>query len=395
MTCQRPPAFIARKQRIRSLKVTQINDEHQKGLPSEVDALADPEDVLERIEDIPKLLASLLAGEHLTGSVARALAETMLTGEATSAQMAGLLVALRAKGETAVELAGLLEGLRAACVKVPVDAEAMGLVDTAGTGGDGSGSLNISTMAALVAAGAGLRICKHGNRAVSSSCGSADLLEALGVAVELDAEGVAESLTKAGLGFCLAPLFHPALRHAGAARRELGIPTAFNYLGPMANPSGLQRQVIGVNDPHMAKRMAEVMSVTGTQRAMVVHGYPGLDELSTAGPSEVMEVRGKNVVRYRITPEEFGLRRVLLDDLAGGEIGVSAAATRSLLAGDDVPWREVVCLNAAAALMVGDLAEDFPSGLDLAARALDGGAAAEALERWVAVSQELAGTSRN
>ncbi len=372
-------------------KVKKSNYEQHGGFSDEETSLFGGEDAPEKIEHIPDVLARLLEGEHLPGSTSRALAEVMLTGEATSAQMAGLLVALRAKGETAVELAGLLEGLRAACVKVPIDAESMGLVDTAGTGGDGSGSLNISTMAALVAAGAGLPICKHGNRAVSSSCGSADLLEALGVAVELDAEGVAESLRRTGLGFCLAPLFHPALRHAGAARRELGVPTAFNYLGPMANPAGVQRQVIGVNDPHMAKRMAEVMSVTGTVRAMVVHGYGGLDELSTTGPSEIMEVRGSDVVRYQITPEELGLNRARLDDLAGGRAEVSAAATRSLLAGEEVPWREVVCLNAAAALMVGDLAENFSAGLELAACALDEGAAAEALDRWVEVSQELKG----
>ncbi len=337
------------------------------------------------------MLAKLVEGESLTRSEARGVADAMLAGKASPAQMAGLLIALRTKGETAVELVGLLEGLREAGVRVPVDAEGMRLVDTAGTGGDGSGSLNVSTMAALVAAGAGLRLCKHGNRAVSSSCGSADLLEALGVVVDLDAEGVARCIERAGLGFCLAPLFHPALRHAGPTRRELGIATAFNYLGPMANPGGVQRQVIGVNDPAMAERMAEVMSVTGTLRAMVVHGYPGLDELSTVGPSSILEVRGREVSRREITPEALGLKRVGLSDLAGSDAAASAEATRSLLAGEDVPWRGVVLLNAAAALMVGELAGGFSDGLAQASEAVDNGAAARALERWVEVSQSLAG----
>lgn len=337
--------------------------------------------------DFAELFRTLVAGEHLSGAQARAAADAMLTGRATEAQMAGLLIGLRTKGETAAELAGLLEGLRAAALEVDVDAEAMGLIDTAGTGGDGSGSLNISTMAALVAAGAGARVCKHGNRAVSSACGSADLLEALGVVVDLGPAGVAASLEQAGIAFCLAPLFHPALRHAGPTRRSLGVPTAFNYLGPMANPAGVRRQVIGVNDPAMAERMAEVLAVTGTQRAMVVHGYPRLDELSTIGPTRVIELRGGQIERYSVTPEELGLATVGLADLAGADLAAGVAATEALLAGDAVPWRDVVCLNAAAGLVVGDLAGDLPEGLRLAAEALDSGAAAAKLSRWVDVSR--------
>lgn len=340
-------------------------------------------------ERIPEILSKLTSGENLTRSEARSLADAMLTGQATAAQMGGMLMALRTKGETAVELAGLLDGLRAAGVKVPIDAEGLKLVDTAGTGGDGSGSLNISTMAALVAAGAGVKLCKHGNRAVSSRCGSADLLEALGVNVELDAKGVAESILRTGLGFCLAPLFHPALRHAGPARRELGVPTAFNYLGPMANPGGVQRQVIGVNNLAMAERMAEVLSFMGCKRAIIVHGHPSLDELSTVGPSVLLEVTEGRVARQQITPEELGLKRVSLADLAGGDAEASAHATRALLRGEDVPWREVVLLNAAAALRVGEMAEGFEDGLELAERSLNEGAAAEALERWVEFSRSL------
>lgn len=340
--------------------------------------------------DFAVLLKTLVAGEHLTRSQARDAADAMLAGNATEAQMAGLLIGLRTKGETAVELAGLLEGLRAAALDVGVDAEEMRLIDTAGTGGDGSGSLNISTMAALVAAGAGARVCKHGNRAVSSSCGSADLLEALGVVVDLGPAGVAGCLTQAGIAFCLAPLFHPALRHAGPTRRSLGVPTAFNYLGPMANPAGVRRQVIGVNDPAMAERMAEVLAVTGTQRAMVVHGYPRLDELSTIGPTRVIELRGGRIERYTVTPEELGLATVGLADLAGADLAAGVAATGALLAGEAVPWREIVCLNAAAGLVVGDLAGGLPEGLRLAAEALDSGAAAHALARWVEVSGRLA-----
>ena len=339
--------------------------------------------------DFAELFRTLVEGEHLSGAQARAAADAMLAGRASEAQMAGLLMGLRTKGETAAELAGLLEGLRAAALEVGVDAEAMGLIDTAGTGGDGSGSLNISTMAALVAAGAGARVCKHGNRAVSSACGSADLLEALGVAVDLGPAGVAACLEQAGIAFCLAPLFHPALRHAGPTRRSLGVPTAFNYLGPMANPAGVRRQVIGVNDPAMAERMAEVLAVTGTQRAMVVHGYPRLDELSTIGPTRVIELRGGRIERYTVTPEELGLATVGLADLAGADLAAGVAATEALLAGEAVPWRDIVCLNAAAGLVVGDLAGDLPEGLRLAAEALDSGAAAAKLSRWVEVSSRL------
>ena len=340
--------------------------------------------------DFAVLLKALVAGEHLTRAQARDAADAMLAGNATEAQMAGLLIGLRTKGETAVELAGLLDGLRAAALDVGVDAEEMRLIDTAGTGGDGSGSLNISTMAALVAAGAGARVCKHGNRAVSSVCGSADLLEALGVAVDLDPAGVAGCLERAGIAFCLAPLFHPALRHAGATRRSLGVPTAFNYLGPMANPAGVRRQVIGVNDAAMAERMAEVLAVTGTQRAMVVHGYPGLDELSTIGPTSVIEVREGSIHRYVVTPAELGLATVELVDLAGADVASGVAATHALLAGEAVPWRDIVCLNAAAGLVVGGLADDLAAGLALAAGAIDGGAAAATLARWVDVSRSLA-----
>ena len=340
--------------------------------------------------DFAELFRTLVAGEHLSGLQARAAADAMLTGSASEAQIAGLLIGLRTKGETAVELAGLLEGLRAAALDVGVDADEMGLIDTCGTGGDGSGSLNISTMAALVAAGAGARVCKHGNRAVSSSCGSADLLEALGVVVDLGPAGVAACLRQAGIAFCLAPLFHPALRHAGPTRRSLGVPTAFNYLGPMANPAGVRRQVIGVNDPAMAERMAEVLAVTGTQRAMVVHGYPRLDELSTIGPTRVIELRDGRIDRYTVTPGELGLPTVGLADLAGADVAAGVAATRALLAGESVPWRDIVCLNAAAGLVVGELAADLPEGLRLAADALDNGAAAAALARWVDVSHRLA-----
>ena len=340
--------------------------------------------------DFAGLFRTLVSGEHLSGRQARAAADAMLAGDATEAQMAGLLIGLRVKGETAAELAGLLEGLRGAALDVGVDAEALGLIDTCGTGGDGSGSLNISTMAALVAAGAGARVCKHGNRAVSSSCGSADLLEALGVAVDLGPEGVAACLDRAGIAFCLAPLFHPALRHAGPARRSLGVPTAFNYLGPMANPAGVRRQVIGVNDPAMAERMAEVLAVTGTQRAMVVHGYPRLDEFSTIGPTRVIELREGRIERYTVTPGELGLATVDLAEVAGGDTAGGVTATHALLAGEAVPWREIVCLNAAAGLVVGDLAADLPDGLRLAAEALDSGAAAAALARWVEVSRSPA-----
>jgi len=239
----------------------------------------------------PGVLGALTAGDDLETQTAHDVMATILAGDATPAQIGAFIVALRMKGESVAELTGLLAAMREASERVPLDAAEEGLIDTCGTGGDGSHSINVSTIAAFVVAGAGGRVCKHGNRAASSRCGSADVLEALGVVIDLGPDEVATCITEAGIGFCLAPRFHPAMRHAGPPRRELGVPTVFNFLGPMANPAGVQRQVLGVSDAAMAQRMVDVLAASGTTHAMVVHGHDGLDELSTIAASSVIELR--------------------------------------------------------------------------------------------------------
>jgi anthranilate phosphoribosyltransferase len=338
----------------------------------------------------PALLASLLRGEHLTSAdTAWAMGEIM-AGEASPAQVAGFVVALRAKGETPAEVAGLVEVMLAEAAPVSVPGR---VVDTCGTGGDRSNTVNLSTMAALVVAGAGVPVVKHGNRAASSACGSADLLEALGVMVDLPPNAVRPCLEQAGIAFCFAPVFHPGMRHAAAPRRDLGVPTVFNVLGPLTNPARPAAQAVGVSDRRLAPVMAGVLARRGVD-ALVFRGEDGLDELTTTGPSLVWVVAGGQVREERFDPASLGLEPATLEQLRGADAAHNAGVARALLAGERGPVRDAVLLNAAAALAA-YAADDAPlvdrlrAGWDQAEQALDDGAAAALLARWVTVSQEL------
>lgn len=337
-----------------------------------------------------QLIGDLLAGNDLDTDVAGAAMAEILSGDATPAQIAGFLVALRSKGESSNELAAMLRVAMAAGSSVPLtEVERADAIDVVGTGGDGSHSVNVSTMAAIVAAGAGVLVCKHGNRSASSKCGTADVLEMLGVAIEQTPDGAAACLREAGIAFCMAPMFQPAFRFAGPPRREMGIPTVFNLLGPMANPGRVKRQLIGVADPAFARPMIEALRTQGLTSAWVVHGG-GLDELTTTDTSEVLELRGGEISSFTVDPASLGLAPATADDLRGGEPEENAEAVRRVLAGDLGPHRDVVVLNAAAALVVAGRTDDLATGLDLAAAAIDTGAAARSLEGFVAVSQAQA-----
>ncbi len=332
-------------------------------------------------------LSELLAGRDLDADAARSAMTAILCGDATAAQIAAYLVALRAKGEHVDELDGMLEGALHEATFVPLtDDERASCVDIVGTGGDGSHSINVSTMAAFVIAGAGVPVCKHGNRSASSKCGSADLLELLGVVIELHADGVAACVREAGIGFCFAPVFHPAFRFAGPPRREIGVPTAFNLLGPMANPGRVRRQVIGVADPRFAEPMALALQRQGLSDAWVVHG-DGLDELTTTGRSSVLALANDSLERFVVDPADYGLAPATSDDLRGGEPAENALAIRRVLAGELGAHRDIVVLNAAAGLVVGGSAPGLAEGIELAAGAIDDGRAQARLDALIRVSQ--------
>ena len=314
----------------------------------------------------------------------------VMSGEASPAQVAGFIVALRAKGETAQEVAGFVEVMLSEAAPVVVPGR---VVDTCGTGGDGANTVNISTMAALVVAGGGVPVVKHGGRAASSACGTADLLDALGVAVDLPPAAVAPCLADAGIAFCFAPVFHPGMRHAALSRRELGVPTVFNVLGPLTNPARPAAQAVGVSDRRLAPVMAGVLADRGTD-ALVFRGSDGLDELTTTGPSTVWVVGEGQSREQSFDPLALGIARATLDDLRGADAAFNAGVARDLLAGSRGPVRNAVLLNAAAAIAAyeagsEDLETRLAAGLERAAAALDSGAAATLLERWVSVSQEL------
>jgi len=335
----------------------------------------------------PGLLTELLERRDLTTSQARVAMSTILAGEATAAQLIGFVVALRAKGETPEEVSGLLDAVLAAATLVPLpDAIRESAVDIVGTGGDRSHSINVSTMAAIVTAGAGVPVCKHGARAASSKCGTADVLEALGVVVSLPPEGVLRCVERAGIGFCLAPTYHPAFRFAAPARREIGIATVFNLLGPMANPGRVRRQVIGVANPDVAERMLASLRIHGSLKAWVVHGN-GLDELTTTGPSRVLALEDGHVRSFVVDPLALGLAPAIPDELVGGEPAVNADAVRRVLAGEHGAHRNIVVLNAGAALVVADRAATLAEGIALAEQSIDSGAAATTLDRFVTESQ--------
>jgi len=345
---------------------------------------------LEELGGWPVLLNQLLDRQDLSAAGAGAAMANILDGQATPAQLIAFVVALRAKGETAEEIAGLLDAVSSAATIVPLGDDLRDrAIDIVGTGGDRSHSINVSTISALVVAGAGVPVCKHGARAASSKCGAADVLEALGVAIDLPPEGVLACVERAGIGFCLAPRYHPAFRFAAPARREIGIATVFNLLGPMANPARVRRQLIGVANPAFAERMLASLRVHGSQSAWVVHGS-GLDELTTTGPSDVLALADGHVRRFRVDPVGVGLAPALADELRGGEPAENAAAARAVLAGDHGPHRNIVVLNAGAALVVAGVAADLLTGMGMAEESIDRGAAATALASLVAESQRAA-----
>jgi anthranilate phosphoribosyltransferase len=330
-------------------------------------------------------LSKLVRGEDLSEAEAAQAMELIMRDDATPSQIAGFIVALRVKGETADEIAGLARTMRRLATPIAV-ADPGGLLDTCGTGGDGSASINISTLAAIVAAACGARVAKHGNRAASSLCGSADVLEALGVRIDLGPGDVAACIREAGIGFLFAPVFHPSFRFAALPRRELGVRTVFNVLGPLCNPAGAGRQAMGVAEAGLAPKMADVLARLGTERAIVFHAE-GLDELSIAGPSQVIELLDGRRREYQLDPGELGLARASREDLRGGGPTDNARIAREILGGATGPRRDAVLLNAGAALRAAGLAADWREGLGMAAEAIDSGKAGDALDRWASLSQ--------
>jgi len=334
---------------------------------------------------IQALLGHVLDGHDLTRAEAREAMQEIMRGDATQAQIAGFLVALRAKGETADEITGCAEAMREHVLAVRPKRE--DLVDTAGTGGDGKSTLNISTAAALVAAAAGAGVAKHGNRAASSQTGSADVLEALGFELDLAPERIAQSIDELGFGFMFAQAHHPAMKHAAPVRRELGTRTVFNVLGPLTNPARARAQVVGVYSADLVRPVAEALAQLGARRAFVVHGAGGIDELSPVGPNDVCEVVDGGVRERVIDPEELGVAPASLDELRGGTPEENAAAIRRIFAGERGGARDAVLLNAAGAIAAGGRAADLREGIELAREALDSGAAAARLDELVEFSR--------
>lgn len=337
------------------------------------------------------VLNPLMAGTDISADTARSAMEQIMGGKATDAQTAAFIVALRAKGETVDEMTGLVQAMRSASVSVDIGVP---VVDIVGTGGDGAGTFNISTTAAFVAAGAGVKIAKHGNRAASSPTGSADLLERLGFDLELSPEGTAAMVRETNFGFLFAPRYHPAMRFAGPVRSQLKVRTVFNFLGPLCNPAAAQRYAIGVSDTQMAERMIHVLANLGAEAAFVYHGEDGLDELTTTGRSFIHRLRDGEITKAEFLPSDFGVPRATIAQLAGGDAATNEAITMGVLSGERGPARDITLVNAAAAIVVGGLAEGFADGIDLARAAVDSGDAMAALERSSAMSAELSARER-
>jgi len=330
--------------------------------------------------------------QSLSRDEARQVMSAILGGKCTDSQIGALLVALSMKGETVEEIVGFAEAIRAEATPLSIhrnstvdvsDTERDALVDTCGTGGDASGTFNISTATALVVAGAGVRVAKHGNRSISSKCGSADVMEALGVNINLTPERLADCLQSVGIAFLFAPALHSAMKYVQPARRELRLRTVFNLLGPLTNPAQASAQVVGVYSAELVEKVAEALSMLGLRRALVVHGTDGLDEITVTGPTRVAEVREGNVRTYEVTPEEFGMQRATLQDLSGGDAAGNAAIIRGILSGEKSPRRDVVLLNAAGALVAAGRADHLMQALPQAARSVDSGAAGKKLETLV------------
>jgi len=331
-------------------------------------------------------------GQSLSRQDARAVMAEVLSGKCTDSQIAGLLVGLRMKGETVEEIVGFAEAIRAAAIPLNLkndsaldvsDTERDALVDTCGTGGDTSGTFNISTATAFVVAGAGVRVAKHGNRSISSKCGSADVMEALGVNINLPPERLVECLKQVGIAFLFAPLMHSAMKHVQTARRELKLRTVFNLLGPLTNPARASAQVVGVYSAELVDKLAEALSMLGVRRALVVHGMDGLDEITITGPTRIAEVRDSEVHTYEVTPEEFGMPRARLEDISGGDAAANAAIIRAVLDGTQSARRDVVLLNAAAALVAAGKANHLSDAVPLAVESIDSNAAKKKLNDMV------------
>jgi anthranilate phosphoribosyltransferase len=330
------------------------------------------------------LIQKVSTGATLSPDEIRAALEIMTDGHATQAQMGAFLMALRVRGETVDEITGAAQMMRARMVRVQAPA---GAVDIVGTGGDSQGTYNVSTCAALVAAGAGVTIAKHGNRSVSSMSGASDVLAALGVKLDVGPEVVAREIGEAGVGFMWAPMHHPAMKHWAPVRAELGIRTLFNVLGPISNPAGVTRQVVGVYARNLVEVIANVLNGLGAEHVWVVHGHDGLDELTTTGSTDVAEVKHGRIEFFEIAPADAGLAPAKLSDLRGGDAQKNANAIRAVLAGEPGPFRDIVLLNASAALIVGGKAANLEEGVACAARSIETGAASRALERLIAVSR--------
>jgi len=334
----------------------------------------------ERSADLRDTLEAIAGGRALTADEAEDAFDVFMSGDASEAQMAGVLVGLRTRGVQPSEVAGGVRALRKAMLRVRAMQPDL-LVDTAGTGGGSVTTFNISTAAALVTAGAGVPVAKHGNRSFTSKCGSADVLEALGVRIELTPERMADVLEEAGIVFMFAPLLHPAMRHVGPVRRALGITTIMNILGPLTNPAGARRQVLGVADPALLDLVPEALRELGHLRALVVHGAPGMDEVSPVGPTRVVELKEGRLRDYVVTPEALGVEAASLEGLRGGDPARNAEMVEAVLGGEQGPARTAVVVNAAAALLVGDAADDWADAARLAEATIDEGRAAAALER--------------
>jgi anthranilate phosphoribosyltransferase len=348
---------------------------------------------------ITEAVRALVDRRDLTRIEAAAAMEAIMSGAATNAQIAAFLTALRMKGETVEELIGFAQVMRQKVVRVRTKGDEVAalsgtgrdmLIDTCGTGGDATGTFNVSTATAFVVAGAGLRVAKHGNRSVSSMCGSADVVETLGISLDLTPQKVGRSIDEVGIGFLYAPLLHTAMKHVMAARREMGVRTVFNMLGPLTNPAAANAQIIGVYSASLTEPLARVLAELGTVRAFVVHGADGLDEISNTGESRVSEVREGLVRTFTVRPEDFGLARASIADLRGGDREQNAEIIRAILAGEPGPRRDIVLMNAAAALVAGARARDLKEGVEVAAHSIDSGAAREKLARLVELSQRLA-----
>lgn len=335
--------------------------------------------------DWPHALGALVVGESLSREVARSAMAEVMAGDASEAQIAAFVTALRAKGETSDEITGMVEAMLDAAVTVDVGQQ---VVDLVGTGGDRSGTFNISTTAAFIAAGAGARVAKHGNRAASSHTGSADLLEALGFDIELSPEATVEMIRQVGFGFFFAPRYHPAMRHAAPVRRQLGFRTVFNVLGPLCNPARATRYAVGVADPALAHKMIEVLRNTGAETAYVFYGEDGLDELTTTCPSYIYRLVDGEITHAEFTPEDFGVGRAKHEDLLGGDAATNRAITLDVLNGVRGPQRDISLVNAAPAIVAAGLADGFTEAMGLAIQALDSGDARAVLDRAVAYSQQ-------